>query len=298
MTTKQLWWLLPLACLAACDNAANHEKYIQANSAAQVQDSLMPAAVLPLNSPDRKIIRTADLNCKVDNVMSAVNTIEHSVTAMGGSIADSRMSNTDGGTTTIYYKPDSLKELHTYTTAAQLTLRVPTIYLDSLVHSIPSLVSFIDSRTLTQTDVTARYIGNNAIINTGTKVYSEKKAAQLAKKTEDLVKVQQYEDDNSQKLIERKVSQMELQDAVSYATVTVALSQPQQVYSRIIVNPLYGSTPPLGTRMKLALSDGWSGVQYILIALATVWPLLAIAGAALLVVWRVKKRFPARAAIR
>lgn len=275
MTTKQLWWLLPLACLGACTNGANHEKYAAAADSAATTSAAAPAQQsLSLNSADRKIIHTADMTCKVINVMNAVNTLEHTVTAAGGAVEESRLSNAVTDNKTVYYKPDSLKQVQTYTTTATLTLRIPVAAFDSIVRSIPGMVSFIDSRTLKRTDVTATYMGNNATIHTGTKVYSKQKAVQLARKPEDLIKVQEYEDENSRNFIDHKVAQMELQDAIDYATFTIALTQPQQVFSQVIVNPDYMSTVPFGTRAMLALSNGWDVFKEITIAIFNIWPFL------------------------
>ena len=53
MTTKQLWWLLPLACLAACSNGAKHEYKAKTDSAATAATITDSTQALPLNSPER-----------------------------------------------------------------------------------------------------------------------------------------------------------------------------------------------------------------------------------------------------
>ena len=294
MATKKIGWLVPLVCLAACSNGSNHQQYAKTDSAVA---AAAPAPALPLNSPERKIIHTADFNCKVQNVMAAVNGLERMVTNAGGIIEESKLENNRGETNTIYYKPDSLQQLTTYTTTATLTLKIPAAALDSVIHSIPAMVSFIDSRTIKQTDVTARYMGNNALLKSNAGAYTKESAVKLAKKTDDIIKAQQYEDDNMQQLVERKVQQMQLQDDITYATLTVALSQPQQVYSQIIINSDRIATVPFFTRMGLALQTGLNGLKELIICFTNIWPLVLLAIAALLVFKKAKRRplFPKNA---
>ena len=277
MKTIKLCWLLPLACLTACGNAGNHEKYLakqESGTQSVTTDSLENASAL--GSPDRKIIRTADFTCKVQNVLNTVNELEGIVTAAGGIVQESQVANTAGEVKILQYKPDSLRRAQAYTTTATLTLRVPSARLDSLVRRIPALAVFMDSRTLRQTDVTARSIGNELKTATGTKVYTPQKGVQLARKTEDLVRLQEYEDGKQEKLIDRKVENMLLMDDVRYATITVVLSQAEQVFIQTVIDPEYATREPFATRFMLGINSGWQGVLALFIAIATTWPLILL----------------------
>lgn len=287
MNTKQLCWLLPLACLGACSNGANHESYATNDSAAEAAGAPISASI---TSPERKIIRTADLTCKVANVVTAVDSLERKVTALGGIVEESNIVNTNGGVTSVYYTPDSLKELHTYTTTATLTLRVPVAMLDSVVRSIPSLVTFIDSRRLKQTDVTGIVMGNEALLKTGNKVYSAQHAVKLAKNSEDLVKVQEYEDQNTIQQVNRKVENMQLMDEVNYSTLIIALDQPQRVYTQVVVNPDYVARVPFGLRVKQALADGLDALGCVFVGLVALLPFLLALSVLLFVYMRWRKR--------
>ena len=277
MNIKKLWWLLPLACLAACDNAGNHEKYLSKTDSSvtrPLEDTL--GSSLGLTSPERKIIRTADFNCKVQNVFTAVNGLENLVKSVGGMVQDSHIENSSNEPQTIEYKPDSLKRTQVYTTTARLTLRVPSDCIDSVVQNIPAMVTFIDSRTLSQNDVTAHFLGNQLKNAIGTKVYTPGKGVQLAKNTEDLVQLQEYEDNKQAQLVNRKVENMLLLDDVHYATITVALSQPQQVLVQTIINPDYFTRVPFILQFQSALRSGWEGILEVLVAFMSIWPLLIL----------------------
>ncbi len=286
MSTKKLWWLLPLACLAACSNGANHEN---ANRQS-VEKAMADSTAIPLNSSERKIIRTADFKCEVANVMTAVNALERMVTDAGGAVEESKVENTAGNEGEAYYKVDSLKKYHTYTTTATLTLRVPVAVLDSVIRNVPAMVNFIDARTLKESDVTADYTANRLKAETGTKVYSAEKAVKLAKKAEDLVAIQQYEDENVTQLINRKLENMRLLDEVNYATLTIALSQPPQVFVQIIADPAYVASVPFTTQLGEALRSGGNLLGDLFVGLISVWPLLVIGSFFLIYYLRFKRR--------
>lgn len=289
MSPKSLVWLLPLACLIACNKASNHERYaVKADSAETLTADTSGGSAL--DAPDRKIIRTADFNCKVQNVMTAVNSLEHIVKSVGGIVQESRVENSAGITSSVYYKPDSLKEFNMYTSTAFLTLRVPVAQLDSVVQSIPAMVSFIDSRALKQSDVTAHFLGNELHKNIGTKVYTPSKAVGLAKKQEDLIAVQEYEDANTSRLIERKVENLQLLDQANYATITVALAQPPQIFTQVIVDPSSVSRVPFFIDLGASFSSGWVGVKSVFLSLVTLWPLFLLVGVSLLMYRRYRRR--------
>ncbi|WP_222597255.1 DUF4349 domain-containing protein [Chitinophaga pinensis] len=58
------------------------------------------------------------------------------------------------------YSADSLKRIELYTPVANLTLRVPTASLDSVVHTLTAMATFIDYRTLKDEDKTLTYLSN------------------------------------------------------------------------------------------------------------------------------------------
>ena len=112
----------------------------------------------PLNSPQRKITRTADFKCKVNDVFETSNKLEAMVKALGGVVQESNMQNNYPETRSMNYKPDSLRQIRVFTSSANLVLRVPFQHLDSVIHALPGMVLFIDSRVLAQNDVTYGYL--------------------------------------------------------------------------------------------------------------------------------------------
>jgi hypothetical protein len=255
--------LLLLTIFAAC-NSAEREAAMTALTAAADSTSFS-ADVKDLQSPSRKIVRTADINCRVADVNQTVAKLETITRSLNGMIMDSRTENRIDDVKTLDYKTDSLKQVRVYTTTAYLTLKVPVQHTDSVMAMIPSLVSFIENRNLQQEDKTWAYL-SNAMKN---------EIAKTAPQTTPLKDVEAIacEDSKKELVVDRKMENMQLLDDVNYATVTLQLFQPAKMDALVIINPNTATTLPLGRELVLALQGGYEMGKNILLVCVQLWPL-------------------------
>ncbi len=283
MSSKKILWLVPLFVLTACGSGGNNSEYKSAEPAAISQstegDKVSRSVVLDpdlkdkaLNSPERKVVHTADFHCKVKNVFTAATRLEEMVKSLGGVVQESNMDNGNYDYRTSYYTADSLRQTVTYTTTATLILRVPASYLDSVVNEIPRLSTFVVSRVLKQSDVTYRYLSNELKNQIGNTKTTSEAAMKLARKSKEPIEVQEYEDNKQEQKINRKLDNMALLDDVNYATVNVSFTQPEQVYIQTIVNPNFYTGSPYVLQFKEALGKGWDMIKQIVISLVSIWP--------------------------
>jgi hypothetical protein len=126
--------LLLTVLLAAC---GSQEGYQNESAPAATEEVLADSVsfssdISDIRSASRKVIRTADFRCRVNDVFTASTSLENTVKSVGGIVEESRMNNENNFTQSIYHTADSLKEIHTYTTTAYLTLRVLVASLDSV----------------------------------------------------------------------------------------------------------------------------------------------------------------------
>ena len=278
MQTMKKIWLLSILVLASCgrsgssgyENASN----TPATESSKSDTAASIAANAPINSPERKVIRTAEFTCQVNDVFVATTSLENLVKSVGGIVQDSHIDNAEFEKQTSYYTADSLRETTTYTTTSKMTLRVPVVYLDSVVKAISALSSFIDSRTLKQSDVTYQYLSNVLKNQVGTNNGLAGKIMQPAKKGREQLSVQYYDDSKQEQRIDRKIENMNLSENVSYATLTVAFSQPEQVYIHNIVNSAHMAKTPLLIQCRSAINSGWEMLMSFFILLIRLWPLM------------------------
>lgn len=258
--------LIPLFWLTACNNSP--EAYIKtADSVTLAND------VSSLTSGSRKIIRTADIRCRVSNVYDAASKMEDITRSLDGLVADSKMENAITHSETVNYKPDSQKLVRSYTGTAHLTLRVPFFYLDTLMKQIPALSDFIESRNLKQQDVTLAYLSNsmrNEAAGVAPPVVVKKEGSNELVKNP---KVTAIDSDKQDVVIDRRVQNLQLLDDANYATIQVELYQPDITDVQIIANPAYTKQVPFFTSVSLALSNGLDFVKALIVVMIQVWPI-------------------------
>jgi len=279
MPAKKMLWLLPLFILASC-GVEDEPRYGNAPSSvasaiAESADSITgELAATP--AADRKIIRNVDFHCKVPNVLNAVTLLEKQVKAAGGMIAGSHIDNSSGEMRTIAYKPDSLKQVQVYHTTATMVLRVPAAMLDSVVSLIPTVSGFVETRTLSQQDVTLKYLSNH-LLNKPEETHSKvSRGNQQAADSKDVIEIEKNEDARREHTINRYIENLRITDDVAYATLSVQFTQPDQTLVQIIANPDYIMTVPFATRCSVAMQGGLELVSGIIIGLLSIWPLLLI----------------------
>ncbi len=252
---------------------------------------------LSLSSPSRKIIKTADLRCRVSDVFTATTNIERLSNSVGGQISDSKLENSSDEVRSLPYKSDSLKQVSSYTTTAHLNLRIPVSSLDTVLGSIAAQSAFVDSRNLHLDDVTLRYLSNKLKNDAMGGNDAASRARGLARKTGDAVFSGDYTDERNNTRIDRRIENMQLNDQVTYATLTVDLYQPQRIHEMIIPDIAFLMKPTLGQQASLAINNGWQLLKALFIGLLEIWPLSLLALAAIIVFRRYRSRKPARAVL-
>jgi hypothetical protein len=181
-------------------------------------------------------------------------------------IAESSMQNDFGLTQDVPYSADSLKRVQLYTPTANLTLRVPVASLDSVVHTLTSMATFIDSRMLKEEDRTLTYL-SNALKNDA----PAPAAIQPAAKGTPL-DVVTYKDQQHDAATDRRIANLAILDDVHYATLSIQLFQSQQADIQVIVNPERITRAGFGTRILTALATGADVLSNLFIFMLSCWP--------------------------
>ncbi|GAA4460241.1 hypothetical protein GCM10023093_02540 [Nemorincola caseinilytica] len=297
MPSSKLLWLLPLVVLCSCGNEQIGSE-LRANSTPATEtiaDTSIGSEAEAFPPDERKLVRTADIECRVPDVLAAVTRLEKCVRAIGGSVEESRISNNAEPVKMVAYKKDSLKEVRVCNTTAELRLRVPSAMLDSVMGVIPAGALYVEDRRLTQTDVTGKYM-ENELLNRPGDLHSTTKALQLAQDVTDAINVQRYADERKEQIVRRHIENQNLLRNVEYSTIVVRYSQPSVVYAQAVADAQYAAAVPYSAQLDTALRNGTALFRFLLLALVTIWPILLIAAIAMgiVVYTRRHRRIPVR----
>lgn len=269
MLRKTLYWIIPILTLIACNNqlSTKEKEYL-----ATADSTSFSSDISPLSSPSRKRIRTADIKCRVTNVLATTNRLEQLITRLDGIIAESHLENELSQTKEFNYKSDSIKRVQLYTPTAHLTLKMPVKSLDSVVYVLSNSADFISYRTLKQEDATFRYL-SNALKNEAV-TSNDISSKESGKKKLEVI---QYDDDKQERVIDRRIENLKLLDDVEYATFTVQLFQPDVADVSVVVNPATITRAGFGAEIVNAMRNGIELLRGIILFFIQVWPLWIIA---------------------
>ena len=216
----------------------------------------------PTQDATRKIVRTGELALAVDDLDKARTSVLAAMKAAGGHVAQDKVLD------------------HGRTVQRVLCLRVPNAGFETLVATIERLGK-VEHLHVTADDVTAQWIDLDARIRA--KKQMEARFLELFARAASIDQVMHVERELG--TVRAEIEAMEstlrvMNDRIALSTLTVTLR------STRADQPL--APAPDFTQ---ALASGWTAVLRCLFVILTVWPLLALAAAAL-VYWRMRKPHP------
>ena len=278
--------LLSVILFSACNYSGREEKSSNSSNSVNLNEIAETRFGLDsLLSPKRKIIHTADISCRVDDVLKVTTILEERTRELSGIVAASSMRNQELSRQELPYSRDSIQEVMSYQRSATLVLRIPAGRRDSLVNMLPGLATFIDTRRLLHTDATLSYVsnylkstGNAAIVSTSLKKAAKAKDFDLAVARSD-------------KGIDQQIDNYRIDDAANYSTVTLELYQPVQTFRSVTVNSSAAAKVPFGAGFTSSLDNGWYMFQRFINFLVAFWPLWLLIGVILALRNFLKRKF-------
>ena len=260
-----LWVFIPMMTLYACSHAGNRDYETSA-----VSDDT--TALSPEPTDARKRIKTADIRCRVNDVISVTSRIERLVASLNGIVVESNFRNEQNGHQEYPWSADSLKSITHYTPVARLTLKVPARHLDSVVHALTGMSARISHRVLKDTDVMLQYL-RNELQNKASEIPVRDTAHTQKEKELD---ISRYEETKRTQAIDRTIANMSIDDEVALSAITVELFQPEVAEVQVILNPEHLSKPPLGMAALTAWRSGAEFFRGMLLFFLRIWPAFVI----------------------
>lgn len=210
---------------------------------------------------DRKIIKTADISFKTDDLNGTRQRINASVKKNEAWIS-SENETTAGRTTN-----------------RSLSIRVPSDKLDILIEEISQGVEHFDNMNISSNDVTEEFVDVEARLKTRKAL--EARYLELLSKAGTMSDVLLIE--NQINTLRAEIESIEgrmkfLSSQVSYSTLNLS-------YYAVI--PVQAQ---LGEKFLKGLQNGWTAVLYVIILLPNLWPLLLLALIIVIVIWRYQKK--------
>ncbi|MGL2965960.1 DUF4349 domain-containing protein [Flavobacterium sp. XGLA_31] len=278
-----LFGLLAIACKQAAANEATADTKALADSTAVIPntpETISGNTPTAKNTTVRKFVRTADLKFKVKNVAKSTYSIENIVRKHGGFITNTDMKSTVNEHDETQVSQDSILETTRYTVDNTITLRVPNTELDSVLTALTKEVDFWDNRSIKMDDVSLQLLANKLAqrrINNHQKRL-EKDIDTKGKKLNDLTTAEDHALDRASESDAATMSNLALEDQVSFSTVTLYLYQRETVKKELILNEKSSNAyrPHIGLQILDSLKSGWYMMEAIIAFIVRLWALLLL----------------------
>jgi len=255
------------------------------------------AAVVDPRDTLHVFVRTADLRCRVPDVVRGTYSVEDIVRRNGGYVAHTELRTSVARTERITIAADTALERSWSTVHNTLLIRVPDERLDSTLLALAPLVDQLDHRVVDADNVKLQLVAN-ALQQQRLARHTNRLSGAIDRTAGKLKDVAATEDELLNKEARKDEALMErlaLQDRVAFATVRLDLYQREVMTAALlpVAPPIDPYRPDLAVSMQHAVAQGWGMVRGFVLVLVTLWP-LALLG---LGVWLGMKRWGRRTAV-
>lgn len=247
------------------------------------------AAMENLADSSRKMIRTAKIKFKVDDVIKTTYKIENIIVKQDGFVENSDLTSRIDNTKRNRIKKDSTLVTNYYTIINKLVLRVPNTKLDTTLTEIAQFVDFMDYRVIDAEDVTLDLLSKKLEQNRLKNFDSRMKSA-IDSKDSKLGDVNSAESNllNKQAMADAaKIENLRILDKINFSTIHLHLYQNQKIKYETVAREgeIKVYKTPFGTRLLDALEDGWLVIVEIFLFLVNIWSIILLGG---LIYWGVR----------
>ncbi|MFI5141436.1 MAG: DUF4349 domain-containing protein [Bacteroidia bacterium] len=296
---RNLFALTVVTCIAvAC--GSSRQEMTEAKEKV-LQDSLLAvngyvsssAAVVNKKDTTHKFIRTADVKCRVKNVIKSTVIIEDFAIKQNGFVTLSNLTQDVSRHTVIPVSQDSSLETTYFVAKNDLIIRVPNTKLDTFLKQVAMQIEFLDYRIIKANDVGLQLL-ENRVTEQRIKKHEERLTKAIDEKGKKLIETSLAEENvlNKQEQADNAmISNLSLNDQINYSTVSIQLYQKETIKRELVENEKNTKAyePGLWQKTTEALINGWYIFEALLLFLVNAWAFLLIAVIAFIVYRRYRK---------
>jgi hypothetical protein len=212
-----------------------------------------------------KIIKTADITCRVEDYKKARTDIEGIVKKIGAYIASENEQN------------------NSYSINNNMVIRVQNKDFDALVTNLVGVAKEVTNKNISTRDVTAQFVDIQTRLKTKKEI--EKRYIDLLQKATKIQDILDIEEKIRvlREEIEAKEGELKyLADQVSYSTINLSFYQTYEFEP--------SERPGFWNRLASSMGAGWKGFLNFIIGFAGFWPLWLILGIVGYAVYKVIRR--------
>ncbi len=219
------------------------------------------------NRTQKKIIHTADIRFKVEDLRKAESAIKVRVQAMGGYISNSNQNRQSGNLENSW------------------TVRIPAEKFDAFLGDVEKESIYTDSKNISAEDVTAEYVDNELRIKSKQKVFERYlELLKQAKNVQEIMAVEEQIRVIREEIESKEGRQKYLNDQVAFSTITVSFYQETEAS--------FAPDQPFYVKIWKSFTSGWDSLFEVIIGLFSLIPFVLVVGGIVYLItkwWRKRK---------
>jgi hypothetical protein len=260
----------------SCANSPNASTDLETASVVPATKNIAQA------SPERVVLKTAELKLQVDNVPQKVKEIQSVISTMQGHVIHYEINTNKFFKKELEYSLDSSYVINECKPEGLLKVKIPISQCDTFIQTMLSMNTDIDKLLIDEEDVTEDLIEKKELISTGAIKGIE----------ENSLKKEKYYDDKNETTIRRKAEYSKLNYRAKYLWFDIYLQGNSYLEKNKIASSKIMYTPFYVKALK-AINEGWQGFSLLLTLLLRIWPFILIVIIILLIYkrkwWRLKR---------
>lgn len=256
--------LLSAVYLFACNS-------YQSNDAEKTSYAASAAAEESYTGDSVKLVRTANLQMKVQQVEKTAPEISTLTKKLGGMVMLYQLDASEDYSTSVPYSDDSMRVITRYTPQANMEVRIPTHQLDTFLFTVAKLGYYTRNSNMQVDDRSLSYLRN--VRKQQARTNAVESQLHQKRSTNDMVKNIQVQDE----MIDQQIDNKSIDYDVLFSVVKIDLFQNALLREEVTIRANLSSyTAPFSYKMKQAFLSGWSHFQQLIIAITHLWMLIIL----------------------
>jgi hypothetical protein len=224
------------------------------------------------------LIKTVDMNFRVDDVYKSTLKVESLAAEMGGYVSSNNLNSNVKWVELTPISKDSSLETTTFSVNNYLTIRVPNNKLDATLKSLAKEIEFLDSRSIRAEDVSLQIKANQMIIENAAKF--EQKLNEILKnrggKVEDAIRAEELIQRKKEESDRAIIANVHLMDRIEFSTINVNIYQRDKIERTVLPNieNIDAYRPNIFKRIADSIKTGWNGLVDAIAFIVQHWGLI------------------------
>lgn len=231
-------------------------------------------------SSTRQFIKTTSMKFRVDNVQKTTDIIEKTVTKAGGFVSKMQLESNVLDKTSTKISLDSLVETTKFLVSNDISIRIPNKYLDRAIDTIAKQIKFLDSKNISQDDVTLQLLANT-LEQKRDENYAKRLSKAIDEKGKNLTKIVDAEKNMAENNLAKddaRIDNLNLDDQVNFSTMSLNIYQNESILQEKILDVKSAASfkPNFGLQIIESIQTGWNVLGSIITFLFSLWSVFLI----------------------